>query len=152
MKSRIQFAMALAGALTLGLTACGKSGSSSETGEGSPSSEVLYAKDADNASEAMDVYVSQMDRIASAMESVEDEASAKTAAEVIQSATKELDLLSKKFDSMSDTQKTAWAMTHAQKLQQVQMRIGLALQKISAQNPEQMQMLSQAMSDLPDVE
>ena len=96
-------------------------------------------------------FVNQLDGIATAVESVTDEDSARKAAQSIAQINKELDLLAEATADMSEMERSMAIMSKAQDLYKVQMRIAQGMQKLTA-NPELLQIVSDEIQATPDLE
>ncbi len=123
-------------------------GCSGEKSDASGSSSVSGKKV--KSEKVVDVYVAQMGNIADALETVDDEASAKKAAQAITKASKELKALSATVENMSDMQKGMMFASRAQDFVAVQTRLATAMQKIAVENPAYMEMLQAEMQKMPD--
>ncbi len=100
---------------------------------------------ASNPSEQMGT---QLSNIAEAIENVEDEASARTAAKVIARAKIELDGVAKSMAGMSDAERAAITQQYTAKYPQQQMRIASGMQRL-VQHLEWMNIIQDEMKKMP---
>lgn len=126
MKTFTSWMMVTALALTLG---CGKKSESS----------------------TVDTYVSGMDKIAEAVEQVNDEAGARQAAQVIEAVRQDLEKTMSAMEAMSDTQKAMAFAQRASDLQKVQMRLATAMQSLAAR-PDLMRIIGDEMGKMPQLQ
>ncbi|GJL95526.1 MAG: hypothetical protein DHS20C05_19310 [Hyphococcus sp.] len=131
----------------LATTALALGGCSGEKASDSSSSSVSGKT---KKSKVVDVYVSQMDNIADALEEVTDEKSAKKAAQAITKASKELEALSETVEGMSDIEKGMMFASRSQDFVAVQTRLATSMQKIAAENPEYIEMIQEEMEKMPE--
>ncbi len=103
------------------------------------------------ASGPMKVYTDGMDDIADAISRVDNEASARQAAHRIAEVAKDMEGLQAEFDSMSDAEKTAAAMANAQAITQSGTRVAAAMMTLQTQHPELMEIISEEMDKIPDM-
>tara|TARA_R110002096_G_scaffold250592_3_gene443055 strand:+ start:216 stop:665 length:450 start_codon:yes stop_codon:yes gene_type:complete len=104
------------------------------------------------AAEAMDLYLTLMDRIAGALESVKDDASADAAAQTISETSQVMNVLGDKAKNQITPQDWVAATTpRQQEFAQVQTRMSMALMQLAQTNPALMQRLGNTMQDLPTV-
>lgn len=127
-----------------GLAACG--GGDSDTGSAG-----VTAAEADSPKEVMAVLEDQMVRIADAVEKVEDETSAQTAATIIRDASTELEYLSATVEQMSSMQQARLAMNYSEGLIDAQTRLAVQIQRLSQNDAEYLHMISDAMDELPSL-
>ena len=134
----------------LGLIACGNGG---ESAKNNPSGgKAVSAEKAKTAEQAVDVYAANLNRIADSIEAVESDADAEKAAKVIAEAAKEFEILAEKFDGANEMQMAAAFAKQAKEFSEPQLRIALAMQKLAMENPEYLEKISEAMSDMPPVQ
>jgi hypothetical protein len=138
---RIQLLAAVAAA-SVALTACG-----SEKAESG--SKVVDASKA-KGGEVADVYVASLNNIAIAVENVNDEVSAKKAAEAIAAAVRDLEATSEAVQNMNSAKRAMVFASRAQDFVEPQMRISTAIQKISAENPEYLEMIQAELQKMPE--
>jgi len=98
---------------------------------------------------AADTYVKGMERIATAMEGITDEASARGAAEVVAAVTKDLEKFSADVEAMSEAEQAALFAPHAKDIQAVQTRIAAAMGKLMG-NPEWLQIVTDELGKIPN--
>jgi len=97
-----------------------------------------------------DDYVSAMNKIAAAVEAVNDEASARQAAEVIAVVNKDMEKTIAALQQMSDSEKALILSLRAEDLQKVQMRIASAIQKLASE-PQYLRAISDEMQHMPSL-
>jgi len=136
------FRISLAAIAITALAACGG-------GNDSPATSNVTAEKADGPNDYIAVYEKQLIIIADAVESVTDEESARDAAAIIRDASAELDIVATKAENMSQMQQARFAMAFTTELADTQMRLVEAMSRLAATDPEKMQMISEAMDDLP---
>ncbi|MEL7029446.1 MAG: hypothetical protein AAGL49_09590 [Pseudomonadota bacterium] len=146
MRARL-FTLAVAGAGVLALSACGGSNDSGEAGSDSGAASIT----ADSSSNAVaDAYITEMTKVADALESVTDEESAQAAAAVIQSASTAFDQMAAELDGeMNEAKWLAVAMARQEEFSEVQMRLASSMSKLGMENPALLQSLSEEMENLP---
>lgn len=125
------------------LSACGGGNSGEATGT------TVTAEQADSPRDYVAVYERQLIAIADAVEAVTDEQSAEVAAQVIRDASAELEIIARKAETMSQIDQARFAMSFTTELADTQMRLMGAMQKLSRTDPETMQLISDAMENLP---
>ncbi|GGD07360.1 hypothetical protein [Aquisalinus flavus] len=125
------------------LTACGGGN------DGEASDINITAEQADGPKDYVAVYEKQLITIADAVEAVTDEQSAQVAAQVIRDASAELEIIAKKAETMSQIEQARFAMSFTTELADTQMRLMGAMQRLYQTDPETMQLISDAMEDLP---
>ncbi len=97
-------------------------------------------------------YISEMEGVASAIEAVHDEKSAKQAAATIQEMKTTFEAMSVKYEGKMDSAAGAMAFTaKQQELVAVQSRIGMSMSKLAMSNPALMKIISDEMQDMPDI-
>lgn len=99
--------------------------------------------------ELLDIYFEEMSAIADAVETVEDDATARQAAVVIQASSDRLEQLSDQYENHFNN--TTGAMAFANRQQEfmaVQTRLSNSMMKLMSR-PELMQSVSEAMNSLP---
>ncbi|NHK28943.1 hypothetical protein FF098_013555 [Parvularcula flava] len=124
------------------LVACGG-------GNDSPADIDMTAEQANGPKDYIAVYEKQLLIIAEAVESVADEESAQKAAAIIRDASSELEIVATKADGMSQMEKARFAMSYATNLADTQMRLMEAMTKLASTDPETVQLISDAMDELP---
>lgn len=97
-----------------------------------------------------DVYLAAMNKIAGAVEQINDDASARKAAQVIASASEDLKATAATLDSMPDAEKASIFASRATEMQTAQMRLATAMQGLAAQ-PQWMVAISEEMKKLPTI-
>ncbi len=133
--------------LLLGWTGC--SGTpESETPPPETSSIPMEPEGSYSASNPSDQLGTQLSNIAEAIENVEDDATARAAAQEIAKANHALASLAKSMEGMSDAQHTVAAQQYAAKYSQLQVRIASAMQRL-VQHPEWLQIISDEMKKMP---
>ncbi len=90
----------------------------------------------------------QLANIAEAIENVEDEASARAAAQEIAKANIELGAVAKSLEDMSDAERAAAAQQYSAKYSEQQVRIASAMQRL-VQHPEWLRIISDEMKKMP---
>jgi hypothetical protein len=96
-------------------------------------------------------YIVGLDAIAAALETVKDEATAKTAAVTITEVNARLQGLAAEMEKMPKMERGLAFAAEMQEMSRVQMRIGTAMQGLVAK-PELMKLVSAAMRDVPKVQ
>lgn len=148
---------AMAAIMALGLAACG--------GEPEPDPEEIDMSTRDgaiqalesmgngsaNASGPMKVYVDGMDDIAEAITKVNDESSARRAAQDIAKVARDMEDLQEQFENMSDQEKTAMAMANMGAITQSGSRVAAAMLTLQSEHPELVQIISDEMDKMPDM-
>ena len=145
--TKIKLLTAIA-ATALLATGCG--GEKSAQSDTAKSGKTVSASKAKSGGEIADVYVSQLTKIADAVESVEDEKTAKKAAKAIASASKELEALAEKVETMDQTKQAMIFATRAQDFMGPQVRLATAMQKMATENPEHMELIQAELEKLPE--
>lgn len=97
-----------------------------------------------------DAYLAGMNKIAGAVEQVKDDASARNAAQVIASVSKDLTATAATLDSMSEAEKASVFASRAAEMQTAQMRLATAMQGLASQ-PQWMRVISEEMQKLPTI-
>jgi len=136
----------------LALAACGGEDASNRAGEAaSAAAEITENSPADAVADA---YVSEMGKVAAALEQVAaDEMSADAAASAIRSAAEALDQMSDVVEADGDeAQWLLMALTRRQDFIEVQSRMGVAMAQLSQKDPELLEEVMRAMAELPDPE
>lgn len=136
--------LGLAAAAVLLLAGCG--GGADETDAAGTPEAGAASEMPETAGNAAEIYLNQMEIIADALASVEDEASAERAARTIQSANIQLQALSEEMES------TAFAisiMSRQQEFLEVQQRIANAISRLYSQDPALGRELTDALDALP---
>lgn len=100
---------------------------------------------------AMGQFATHMGRVADALASVTDEASAKAAAKVIAKANEDMIPVAKTLNAQTDAEKAAGAMANAQRLMTSQQKIGMAASNLAMNHPDLMEILGDALDDMPEV-
>lgn len=96
-------------------------------------------------------YITEMDKIATALETVTDKKSAKKAAAQIREINVEMDALSKKYNRQgTQIGMASVMMSHQQEFMAIQSRMSAVMLKLSA-NPALMETISDAMSETPNL-
>lgn len=95
-------------------------------------------------------YIAGLDAIAAALESVKDEASAKTAAAAIAQVTAKLNRVTAEMEKMPKMERGMAFAGAMQEVSRVQMRVATAFQPLVAK-PELMKQIGDAMKDIPKV-
>jgi hypothetical protein len=95
-------------------------------------------------------YVAGLDAIAAALESVKDEASAKTAAKTIADVSTKLNRVTAEMEKMPKMERGMAFAGAMQEVSRVQMRVATAVQPLVAK-PELMKLLGDAMKNIPKV-
>lgn len=96
-------------------------------------------------------YIQGMDRVALALEDVNDEASAKKAAQVMSEIGKEFDELAEELEGAGANRERALAtvmMSRSTELMAVQQRMAANMMRIQSQHPELMPVISEAMAEM----
>jgi predicted porin len=99
----------------------------------------------------MKAYTADVTRIADAVATVNDEASAHAAAATIAANNTELAALIKQIDAMSDTDKASAAMANMQELVAAQQKIAIAMSNMAMNNPAQMQIVADELGKMPEL-
>ena len=129
-------------ATALLMTGCGKK----DGIEGKTGADITAKSSADDIGEA---YINEMTRIADALESVEDEKSAKAAAKKLKVAVDGLNTMSEELDDQLDGPKAMQVFgTRYPELMQVSMRMATEMQRIQTQHPELMEIVSEEVDRL----
>ena len=106
---------------------------------------------ATTANPAMRAYTADVTKIADAIATVKDQASAKAAAGVIASTNTELAALIKQIDAMSDTDKASAAMANMQELVAAQQKIAIAMSNMAMNNPAEMKIVADELGKMPEL-
>jgi len=104
--------------------------------------------EASSPEEAVSIYVGGMNKIADALETVSDEASAQKAAGVIDAISSNLGKLSKNSEEKFSSAMTGVAFASNPDIMKTQQRISAAMLKIAQTDPQLMTKLSKAMSQI----
>ena len=129
-------------ALALTLAACGDSGDSASKGSSS---------DYSNKTEVVEGYISEISKIADALESVTDKDSAEKAAKQIAKINAELDTITTAAEDMNQITFATAMAGKASDFQAAQIRISTAMQKLS-QDHELMMILSEEINKTPKLD
>lgn len=105
-----------------------------------------------SASDIGQAYISTLDRVAGALESVKDEDSAKAAAREIASANDTLENMVDEINSMSTTEQVAMMQKHAAKVAEIETRIGQAVQKIVSEDPKLLDIIGSEIQNMPKLQ
>ncbi|MEM7568865.1 MAG: hypothetical protein AAF337_03625 [Pseudomonadota bacterium] len=104
-----------------------------------------------SAKEIADTYMTELESVASAIESVKSEDDVEAAALAIKAAAKNLEGLTEELDGeISGIKAMRILGSRAGDFMEVQQRIGASLTKLSQENPEMMERISEAMEALPN--
>ena len=143
--SKTVLAAIAAGALAL--TGCG-GGKDGSDGDAKETKSDVTAKSPAN--KIADAYIGEMTKIADALETVNDEESARAAASVIQKAGLKLEAMQDELEGeMSDRKWATIVMSRQQEWAQLQTRLGMSMGRIGMTQPELMQIISEEMDKLP---
>ncbi|MEO1192663.1 MAG: hypothetical protein AAFY02_12950 [Pseudomonadota bacterium] len=140
----------------LALSACGDSDETAESSD-SGSTQDVATETTDTAAaplsakQAADEIVAELNTIATQLESVTSEETAKAAAVVIDKSQAALDEISKTFSELSDVSKATAIAAVAGELGQIQQRIGAAMVQIQKDNPQLFETLSKTINELPSL-
>lgn len=96
-------------------------------------------------------YLQGMDKVATALDNVNDEASAKKAAEIMAEIGEEFDELAEELDGAGASRQRAMAaimVSRATELAAVQQRLAGNMMRIQTQHPELMPVISNAMNEM----
>ncbi|GAB5471083.1 MAG: hypothetical protein Kilf2KO_41130 [Rhodospirillales bacterium] len=120
------------------------------TAPGQTAGLLILVSDVSSAGEAVDLYISQLDRIAGALEQVKDQASADVAAASIDETVQEMDRLSGEMEGKITPDQWLSAMTQRQQeMTQIQTRISSAMMQIVQKNPALIQRMNASMQGIP---
>jgi phage-related tail protein len=97
-------------------------------------------------------YVTALDRVAGALESVKDEDSAKAAAREIAAANDSLESMADEINSMSKTEQVMMLQKHAAKMAEVEARISQAMQKIVSDDPKLLDIIGGEIQNMPKIQ
>ncbi len=96
------------------------------------------------------VYVSEMENMASAIEAVHDEASAKKAASAIRAASVKFEAMAEKYDGkLGGVAASAALSGHQSELMAVQSRIAMGMSKLAMSDPALLKIVSEEMNNMP---
>jgi hypothetical protein len=102
-----------------------------------------------SANDVGQTYVTTLDRVADALESVKDEASAKKAASEIAKANDVMQSMVDEINSMSQTEQVMMVQKNAAKMAEAETRISQAMQKIVSDNPQLLDVIGSEIQDMP---
>ncbi|MEZ5998741.1 MAG: hypothetical protein R3B98_08620 [Hyphomonas sp.] len=140
---RLITAAALASAILL--TGCGQKAGEIE---GKTGKDISASSSAEDLSEA---YLNEFDRIATALESIHDEASAKAAAKEIQKSAEGLEAMQTALDSKQNDLKTMQVFAKSlPELSQIQQRITQEMTRLHSEDPELAKIVSDEINRLND--
>lgn len=148
---------AMAAIMALGLGACGgePEPDPEEIDMSTPAGAIQALESMGNgsasASGPMKVYVQGMDDIAEAITKVDNEASARRAAQEIAKVARDMEDLQEQFENMSDQEKTAAAMANMGAITQSGSRVAAAMLTLQSQHPELVEIISDEMDKIPDM-
>lgn len=128
MKIRNMFALTALGA-ALALAGCGDSGGTQ-----------------------METFAGEMNRIAEAVEQVNNEEDARSVAHLIADAQKNMEEASNALEGMSDAEKGIAAAAHAKEVQQAQMRLATAMSSLAMRDQAALRIISDEMSKMPRIQ
>lgn len=150
--------VSIAAVLALGLAACGqKEPEPEEIDISTPAGALQMLESMANsggdakATGPMKEYTDGMDRIADAIADVDNEASARRAAQRIADVVRDMEGLQDRFDNMSDQEKTAAAIANASAITQSGTRVAAAMMTLQTQHPDLMQVIQEEMDKIPDL-
>lgn len=150
-------AAAVGAVMAMGLAACGGSSEPEpeeidiSTPEGAMEMLESMTNGDANASGPMKVYTDGMDDIADAISSVDNEASARRAAQTIAGVARDMEALQERFENMSDAEMTAMAMSNASAIASSGMRVATEMNRLQTQHPDLLQIISDEMDKIPDM-
>lgn len=144
-------------ASVIGLTACGGKKEETSIGAVAPAVEAPAKPKSSGGGLVLtkeqklaDTYISEMDKIADALERVNDEASAQAAAKAIAEASNMMEAAKQAYgEEMSGPAAMAVFMPRQQEFIAVQSRISMGMAGIAQSNPQFLQMISAEMENLP---
>ncbi len=142
-------------ASSLAISACGPSGED-DVFAGSPlenSADTRSDQDAPptTGAKAADVYVAEMSRIADAIESVDDDASAEQAAEVIAGAVMRLNTrMAAMEENMSISDAMAFVGSRREQIVEVTTRLSTSVTELQTEHPELTEKIAEVLEGLDD--
>ena len=93
-------------------------------------------------------YLEELNRLADALETVDDEASARQAAQTVAEINAEMETLQPQFEAMEENERAAMLRTHAAAFQEVQTRIAMAMEPL-ADRPDLLEIISEELENMP---
>jgi hypothetical protein len=99
----------------------------------------------------MKAYTADVTRIAEAIATVKDEATARAAAATIAATNTELTSLVKQIEAMNDTDRASAAMTNMQELVAAQQKIAIAMSNMAMNNPAQQKIIADELGKMPEL-
>jgi len=96
-------------------------------------------------------YLEQLNVIADALDTIDDEASARAAATEIGEANVEMEAIADSMQGLSDNEMLAMVQSIAPQLQEIQARIAATMQRLSA-NPEYFSIIGDELSNMPNLQ
>jgi hypothetical protein len=96
-------------------------------------------------------YIEQLNVIADALDTIDDEASAREAAVEIGAANMELEEIADSMQGLSDNEMLAMVQSIAPQLTEIQGRIATTMQRLSA-NPEYFSIIGDELSNMPNMQ
>ncbi len=136
------------------LAACGGEGeNASEAAEKTIEYEI-YAKDVNTPAEAIEIYVSRMNRIADALEQIENRADADNAAKLIANAAEEYELLDARMKELGRSNlagalaESGYAEMYMRRYAEAQTRLMTAMQEAAQDDPGLMLKLGKALQKM----
>lgn len=128
------------------LAACGD-----KTAEGPAPASAQTARPAAVTVSPMKAYTAGVTRIADAIGTIKDEATAKSAAATIAAANADLAAEVKRIDAMNDADRAAAAMTNMQELVAAQQKIAIAMSNMAMNNPALMRIVADELGKMPQL-
>ena len=114
--------------------------------------EAMGAMKGGEATGPMKDYVAGMNEIAAAIDSIDDEASAKRAAQDIAASIKDLEKLKERLEGKSEQEMQVMAMQNAGALMQSAAAMSAAMMKLQTEHPELLQVVSDEIDKIPNLD
>ncbi|MBX3496725.1 MAG: hypothetical protein KF769_10820 [Parvibaculum sp.] len=106
----------------------------------------------DSGGTQMETFAGEMNRIAEAVEQVNNEEDARGVAHLIADAQRKMEEASKALEGMSEAQRGIAAAAHAKEMQQAQMRLATAMSSLAMRDQAALRIISDEMSKMPRIQ
>ncbi len=136
------------------LAACGGEGENAAEAAEKTIEYEIYAKDVNTPAEAIEIYVSRMNRIADALEQIENKADADYAAKLIANAAEEYELLDARMKELGRSNlagalaESGYAEMYMRRYAEAQTRLMTAMQEAAQDDPGIMLKLGKALQKM----